>query len=64
MNRRVVITGMGIVSPIGCDVDTYQNNLLAGLCGIGEITRKKNYSKIVPQVSETIQQDHHREEQA
>ena len=39
MNRRVVITGMGIVSPIGCDVDTYQNNLLAGLCGIGEITR-------------------------
>ena len=25
---------------------------------------KKNYSKIVPQVSEIIQQDHHREEQA
>ena len=39
MNRRVVITGMGIVSPIGCDVDTYTKNLLDGVCGIGKITR-------------------------
>ena len=39
MNRRVVITGMGVVSPIGCDVETYQKNLLEGVCGIGEITR-------------------------
>ncbi len=39
MNRRVVITGMGVVSPIGCDVETYQKNLLQGVCGIGEITR-------------------------
>jgi len=39
MNRRVVITGMGIVSPIGCDVETYTKNLLDGVCGIGMITR-------------------------
>jgi len=39
MNRRVVITGMGIVSPIGCDVYTYTKNLLDGVCGIGMITR-------------------------
>ncbi len=39
MDRRVVITGMGIVSPIGCDVDTYRQNLLSGVCGIGKITR-------------------------
>lgn len=39
MNRRVVITGMGVVSPIGCDVETYQKNLLDGVCGIGQITR-------------------------
>ena len=39
MNRRVVITGMGIVSPIGCDVETYTKNLLDGVCGIGKITR-------------------------
>lgn len=34
MNRRVVVTGTGIVSPIGNDVPTYWNNLLAGVCGI------------------------------
>ena len=39
MDRRVVITGMGIVSPIGCDVDTCRQNLLSGVCGIGMITR-------------------------
>ena len=33
-NRRVVVTGTGVVSPIGCDVPTYWKNLLAGVCGI------------------------------
>jgi 3-oxoacyl-(acyl-carrier-protein) synthase len=26
--RRVVVTGMGVVSPVGHDVDTFYNNLL------------------------------------
>ena len=34
MNRRVVITGMGVISPIGNDIQTYWNNLLDGTCGI------------------------------
>lgn len=34
MNNRVVITGMGVVSPIGNDVETYWNNLKEGKCGI------------------------------
>lgn len=34
MSRRVVITGMGVISPIGNDVETYWNNLLDGVCGI------------------------------
>lgn len=38
MNRRVVITGMGIVSPIGNDVDTFWKNLCDGVCGIDFIT--------------------------
>jgi 3-oxoacyl-[acyl-carrier-protein] synthase II (EC 2.3.1.41) len=33
-NRRVVITGMGVISPLGNDVTTYWNNLVAGRCGI------------------------------
>jgi 3-oxoacyl-[acyl-carrier-protein] synthase II len=36
--RRVVITGLGMVSPIGNDVETSWRNLLAGESGAGEIT--------------------------
>lgn len=35
----VVITGMGIVSPIGNGVDAFWSALLEGQCGIREITR-------------------------
>ena len=35
--RRVVITGMGAVTPLGNDVETTWENLLAGDCGAGEI---------------------------
>ena len=34
MNNRVVITGMGVVSPIGNDIETYWNHLKEGKCGI------------------------------
>ena len=37
--RRVVITGLGAVSPLGNDVETTWRNLLAGECGAGEITQ-------------------------
>ncbi|MBR5063637.1 MAG: beta-ketoacyl-[Bacteroidales bacterium] len=32
--KRVVITGMGIISCIGQDLETYWNNLVNGVCGI------------------------------
>ena len=35
MERRVVITGLGAVTPIGNDVDTFWENLKAGKCEIG-----------------------------
>lgn len=34
MNRRVVITGTGIISPVGNDTETFWKNLLEGYCGI------------------------------
>ena len=37
-NRRVVVTGLGVVSPIGNDKDEVWENLSAGRSGIGEIT--------------------------
>jgi 3-oxoacyl-[acyl-carrier-protein] synthase II len=37
MDRRVVVTGLGIISPIGNDVKTYWNNLINGVCGIDYI---------------------------
>jgi len=36
--RRVVVTGLGIVSPVGNDVATAWANILAGKSGIGPIT--------------------------
>ncbi|MDL2228607.1 beta-ketoacyl-ACP synthase II [Bacteroidales bacterium OttesenSCG-928-K03] len=32
--KRVVITGMGVISPIGNNIDTFWNNLKNGVCGI------------------------------
>jgi 3-oxoacyl-[acyl-carrier-protein] synthase II len=38
MKRRVVVTGMGIVSPIGNSVEEFGRNLFAGQSGVGPIT--------------------------
>ncbi|MEG1555869.1 MAG: beta-ketoacyl-ACP synthase II, partial [Bacteroidales bacterium] len=35
--KRVVITGMGVISPIGNNVETFWKNLKNGVCGIGTI---------------------------
>ena len=37
MNRRVVVTGTGVITPVGNDVQTYWKNILEGVCGIGVI---------------------------
>lgn len=35
--RRVVVTGLGVVSSLGQDVDEFYNNLLEGVSGISQI---------------------------
>ena len=37
--RRVVVTGLGLVTPLGGDVETSWKNLVAGKSGAGQITR-------------------------
>ena len=36
--KRVVVTGMGVVSPIGNSVDVFWNHLMEGYCGIKPTT--------------------------
>ncbi len=39
MNRRVVVTGMGAVTPLGNDVNTFWDNLKTGVNGIKKIDK-------------------------
>lgn len=39
MKRRVVVTGLGAITPIGNDVESFWNGIKAGKVGIGEITK-------------------------
>ena len=39
MRKRVVVTGLGCISPLGLDVSTTWNGILAGKSGVGPITR-------------------------
>ena len=38
LERRVVITGLGVASPLGCGIDELWKNVIAGQCGIDRIT--------------------------
>lgn len=36
--RRVVVTGIGVISPVGCDVKSAWSNILNGYCGIKSLS--------------------------
>src|SRR6187397_2822316 len=38
-DRRIVVTGLGVVSSLGHDIATFWDNILAGRCGIDRTTR-------------------------
>lgn len=37
--KRVVMTGIGVISPVGNDAKTFFGSLTRGVCGVGPITR-------------------------
>ena len=37
-DRRVVITGLGVVTPLGHELETFWKNLVSGACGIDKIS--------------------------
>ncbi len=39
MKHRAVITGMGVISPVGNRLEEFWNNLMLGKSGIGLLTR-------------------------
>ena len=60
MNRRVVITGVGLVTPVGIGVRETWESLCAGKSGVGEITRfdvSKYPTRIAAQVKDFHAED-------
>ena len=61
MKRRVVVTGLGAVTPIGNTVEEFWNSAKEGKVGIGEITKfdTSDYKvKIAAQVKDFVAKDH------
>ncbi len=65
MNRRVVVTGLGLVTPLGCDVDDVWERLLAGERGVTAPQRlgaaappTKAVGEIAPEVMERLRAEH------
>ena len=61
MERRVVITGLGAITPIGNNVEEFWNGLIEGKCGIDEITHfdTTNYKvKLAGEIKNFNVEDH------
>ena len=54
---RIVITGMGAITPIGSDVDSYWQNLVEGRCGIEKI-RRFDASDLAVQIAGEVRDFH------
>jgi len=60
LNRRVVITGLGLVTPVGIGVEETWEAICAGKSGVGEITRfdaSKHATRIAAEVKDFHPED-------
>lgn len=44
--KRVVVTGVGVVSPLGCGKDVFWSSLINGTSGIRQLPSNDSYNKI------------------
>ena len=59
--RRVVVTGLGIISPLGLEVDKFWNNLISGKSGVSRIEHfdvEKIASRIAAQIKDFKPEDY------
>ena len=60
-SRRVVVTGLGVISALGLEVDKFWENLISGKSGVSRIDRfdvEKTASKIASQVNDFKPEDY------
>jgi 3-oxoacyl-[acyl-carrier-protein] synthase II len=63
-NRRVVVTGLGLVTPLGLDVEENWAKLLSGTSGIRRVTLPDAESSPVQAVGEVVSRDYETLQQA
>lgn len=54
--RRVVVTGLGVVSPVGCSTKSAWDNILKGYCGIKILDRPK-YESVPCKIAANINEE-------
>ena len=57
MDKRVVITGMGVISPVGNDVNTFWKNLCDGYCGI-EVIESEDTEQLPVRIAGKVKEFH------
>lgn len=56
MSRRVVVTGLGLVSPVGVGIKRAWSNLLEGYCGVTSLADREAYQKLPVQIAAVVPQ--------
>lgn len=52
--RRVVVTGLGLVSPLGVGVKTAWKNLLDSQCGIISLAEREGFEKLPVRIAAEV----------
>jgi len=55
LSRRVVVTGLGVVSPLGTGVSHFWDNLLQGKCGIVNLKALYDQQQLLQQGGVTLE---------